>query len=105
MELTGLDLIDLALSYAKELELKQCFEKLKKAELEMMKQDAVTRREKSTALIKYIHAVDVETTKIKMSFAKYSSNCSEEEKEVYDRVLKLFAAQRKQAVTEKQSLS
>ena len=105
MELTILDMVDLALSYVKELEMKKSFEKLKKAQLDIMKKDAVTRCEKSAALIKFIRSVDVEIYKIETCFAKYSSGYSEEERIVYEKVLRMFELQREQAVDEKQRLS
>lgn len=105
MELTEIDLIDLALSYAKEFEMKKSLEKLKKAELDLMKQDATSRRKKSAALIDYIRTIDVEILKLKLCFAKYSADCSEDERMVYDRVVKMYELKRKKIVTEKQRLS
>ena len=73
MEIELLDLIELAIAYAKDLETKQCFEKLKKAELDLMKQDALSRREKSAALIKFISTVDIQIRKFNYMFSKYST--------------------------------
>ncbi len=105
MELNGLDLLELALSYAKDKEMQQCFEELKKSELELMKVDAAARREKSRALIKFITTVDAETIKLKKVLKKYLQGCGEEEKVVYEKVLKEFETQRNQAVAVKRSLS
>ena len=108
MELTGNDLISLiniALSYTKEAEIEQSFKRLRQAEVDVMKQDAVSRREKSAALIRFISTVDVETQKIKEDFVKYADSYSKDKMEAYEKVLIRFEIQRKKAVAEKKRLS